>query len=141
MLDHGKQVSLEYTVFLNDGTKIDSNVGEPPLVFVLGANQVFPALERALFGLQVGDQKQVTLKPEEAYGPIVPDAFREVELETVPTQFRFVGAVLGIQDPNGGVYPIRVHAINDEKVVLDFNHPLAGKELRFEVRVVAEGEG
>ncbi len=141
MLGRGKQVSVEYTVFLQDGTKIDTNVGEPPLVFVLGANQVFPALEQALVGLKVGDTKHVLLKPEEAYGQIVPDAFREVELETIPNQFRFVGAVLGIQDPNGGVYPIRVHAINDEKVTLDFNHPLAGKELRFEVRVVAEGEG
>ena len=136
MIQHGKKVSLEYTVFLVDGTQIDSNVGEDPLVFVLGQNQVFPALEQELLGLKVGDSKQITLKAEEAYGHVVPEAFREVDVESVPKQYRFSGAVLGIQDPAGGVYPIRVHEVHDDKVVLDFNHPLAGKELRFAVKVV-----
>ncbi|PIS02791.1 MAG: peptidylprolyl isomerase [Chlamydiae bacterium CG10_big_fil_rev_8_21_14_0_10_42_34] len=140
MIQSGKKVSLEYTVFLADGTQIDSNVGEDPLVFVLGSNQVFPALEEALLGLKVGDTKQVTLKAEEAYGPVVPDAYKEVDLETVPEPYRFAGAVLGIQDPSGGVYPIRVHEINEQKAVLDFNHPLAGHALRFDVKVVQVGE-
>jgi FKBP-type peptidyl-prolyl cis-trans isomerase 2 len=136
MIKSGKKVSLEYTVFLEDGTQIDSNVGENPLVFVLGSNQVFPALEQALLGLAVGDTKQVTLKPEEAYGQVVPDAFKEVDAEVVPETFRYQGAVLGVQDPSGGVYPIRVHEIKEEKIVLDFNHPLAGKALRFDVKVL-----
>ncbi len=54
----------------------------------------------------------------------MPDAFKEVDLEAVPANFRYAGAVLGIQDPAGGVYPIRVHQVTDQKVVLDFNHPL-----------------
>ncbi len=136
MIRHGKKVSLEYTVFLVDGTQIDSNVGEDPLVFVLGQNQVFPALEQELLGLKVGDTKQITLKAEQAYGPVVQDAFREVDLETVPVSYRFAGAVLGVQDPAGGVYPIRVHEVKKDKVVLDFNHPLAGKALRFDVKVI-----
>lgn len=137
MIQNGQKVSLEYTVFLEDGTKVDSNVGEDPLVFVLGSHQVFPALEQALLGLKIGDTKQITLKPEEAYGPVVKEAFREVKLDTLPEQFRHEGAVLGIQDPAGGVYPIRVHQIKGEKVILDFNHPLAGRKLKFDVRVVA----
>ncbi len=136
MIRHGKKVSLEYTVFLVDGTQIDSNVGEDPLVFVLGQNQVFPALEQELLGLKVGDTKQIMLKAEQAYGPVVQDAFREVDLETVPVSYRFAGAVLGVQDPAGGVYPIRVHEVKKDKVVLDFNHPLAGKALRFDVKVI-----
>lgn len=136
MIKHGQKVSLEYTVFLDDGTQVDTNVGESPLVFTLGSNQLFPALEEAILALNVGDTRQVVLKAEDAYGPIVPDAFREVDLETLPSTYRFEGAVLGVQDPNGGVYPIRVHAINEEKAVLDFNHPLAGKALRFDVKVV-----
>lgn len=139
MIQHGKKVSLEYTVFLADGTQIDSNVGEDPLVFVLGQNQVFPALEQALLGLKVGDTKQVTLQAEQAYGPIVQEAFREVDAETVPEQYRFAGAVLGVQDPSGGVYPIRVHEVKDQKIVLDFNHPLAGQSLRFAVKVIEVG--
>jgi|EndMetStandDraft_3_1072993.scaffolds.fasta_scaffold04479_10 FKBP-type peptidyl-prolyl cis-trans isomerase 2 len=136
MIKSGKKVSLEYTVFLEDGTQIDSNVGEDPLTFVLGSNQVFPALEQALTGLKVGDTKQIFLKAEEAYGPIVPEAFKEVDLEAVPTPFRYPGAVLGVQDPAGGVYPIRVHEIKDQKAILDFNHPLAGRSLNFHVKVV-----
>lgn len=137
MIKIGQKVSLEYTVFLDDGMQIDSNVGEDPLVFVLGSHQVFPALEQALLGLKVGDSKQVVLRAEEAYGPVVKEAFREVALETIPTEFRFEGAVLGVQDPAGGVYPIRIHQIQEQKAVLDFNHPLAGRRLKFEVRVVS----
>lgn len=136
MIQRGKKISMEYTVFLEDGTQIDSNVGEDPLIFVLGSNQVFPALESELLGLKVGDTKKILLQAEEAYGPVVQEAFREVELEAIPTQFRYVGAVLGVQDPSGGVFPIRVHQINDQRAVLDFNHPLAGKSLQFHVKII-----
>ena len=139
MIQKGKKVSLEYTVFLEDGTQIDTNIGEDPLTFVLGAQQVFPALESELLGLKIGDTKKIMLKPEDAYGPIVKEAFREVELEAVPAKFRFVGAVLGVQDPSGDVFPIRVHQIEDKRAVLDFNHPLAGKALQFHVKVVNVG--
>lgn len=136
MIKKGQKVSLEYTVFLEDGTTIDSNVGESPLVFEQGTHQVFPALEQAISELKTGDSKQILLKAEEAYGPIVPDAFKEVDLEAIPDTFRYVGAVLGIEDPSGGVYPIRVHEINQQKAILDFNHPLAGRALRFHVKVI-----
>ncbi len=136
MIQKEKKISLEYTVFLEDGTQVDTNIGEEPLMFVLGSNQVFPALESELLGLKIGDTKKITLNPEDAYGFVVPEAFREVDLEAVPDQFRFVGAVLGVQDPSGGVFPIRVHEIKEEKVTLDFNHPLAGKTLQFQVKVV-----
>lgn len=136
MIENGQKISLEYTVFLEDGTQIDSNTGEKPLVFVMGAHQIFPALENSLLGLNIGDEKQIILKPEDAYGHIVKDAYREVALDTLPDVFRKEGAVLGIQDPAGGVYPIRVHEIKDQKAVLDFNHPLAGKTLRFDVKII-----
>ncbi len=139
MIKKGEKIQLEYSVFLEDGTQIDSNVGENPLVFVLGEHQVFPALEQALLGLKVGDSKQVLLSSDEAYGPVVQEAFREVDLETVPAPYRFEGAILGVQDPKGGVFPIRVHQIKDTKIVLDFNHPLAGKSLRFDVKVIGVG--
>lgn len=136
MIKHGQKVSLEYTVSLEDGTQVDSNIGEAPLEFVLGEHQVFPALEIELAPLSQGDTKQIVLDPDEAYGSVQPDAFREVDLNSVPESHRYEGAVLGVQDPLGEVYPIRVQAIDDEKVVLDFNHPLAGKKLHFAVKVV-----
>jgi FKBP-type peptidyl-prolyl cis-trans isomerase 2 len=136
MIQKGKKVSLEYTVFLEDGMQIDSNVGETPLIFVVGKNQLFPALEQAIMDLKVGDKKEVFLRAEEAYGPVVPEAFKEVEIEAIPAKFRYVGAILGVQDPAGGVYPIRVHEVKENKAVLDFNHPLAGKNLRFNIKVL-----
>jgi FKBP-type peptidyl-prolyl cis-trans isomerase 2 len=136
MINHGKKVAIEYTVFLADGTQIDSNVGEDPLVFVHGSNQIFPALEQALLGLTVGDSKQVHLRAEDAYGPIVPEAYREVEADAVPQAYRFQGAILGVQDPAGGIYPVRVREVKENKIVLDFNHPLAGQALRFDVKVL-----
>lgn len=136
MIPNGKKISLEYTVFLEDGTPIDSNIGEHPLTFVLGNHEVFPALEDALKDLDQGDSKQISLKPEQAYGTILAEAFREVPTETVPLAYRHVGAVIGIQDPEGGIYPIRVHQVNEERVILDFNHPLAGKALKFQVKIL-----
>jgi len=136
MIKNGQKVSLEYSVFLEDGTEIDSNVGDSPLIFVFGEHQVFPALEDALKGLRMGDTKEVFLSPEQAYGPVIQEAYREVDLETVPQPYRFEGAVLGVQDPAGGVFPIRVHKIKDKRVVLDFNHPLAGRSLKFNVKVL-----
>ena len=136
MIKSGKKVSLEYTVFLADGTQVDSNVGEDPLTFVLGSHQVFPALEEALMGLKVGDSKKIMLKAEEAYGPVLQEAYKEVDADAVPAPYRYQGAVLGIQDPAGGVYPIRVHEVKKEKIVLDFNHPLAGQSLQFHVKVI-----
>jgi FKBP-type peptidyl-prolyl cis-trans isomerase 2 len=139
MIQKGKKVSLEYTVFLEDGMQIDSNVGESPLVFTVGMNQLFPALEQAVVQLKVGEKKEVMLRAEEAYGPVVSEAFKEVEIDAIPPKFRFAGAILGVQDPAGGVFPIRVHEIKDSKAVLDFNHPLAGKNLRFNIKVVEVG--
>jgi FKBP-type peptidyl-prolyl cis-trans isomerase 2 len=136
MIKSGKKVSLEYTVFLTDGTQIDTNVGEDPLVFVHGSHQVFPALEQAIVGLKPGDTKQIMLKAEEAYGPVVPEAYKEVDIDAVPAPYRYAGAVLGVQDPAGGVYPIRVREVKEQKIVLDFNHPLAGQALRFDVKVI-----
>ena len=136
MIQDGKKISLEYTVYLEDGMQIDSNVGEDPLVFVAGKNQLFPKLEQAIVQLNVGDQHEVSLNAEDAYGPILSEAFKEVDLSAIPSQFRYVGAILGVQDPAGGVYPVRVHEMNDSKAILDFNHPLAGKNLRFSIRIV-----
>ena len=136
MIKNGQKVSLEYSVFLEDGTEIDTNVGDSPLVFIFGSHQVFPALEEALRGLRIGDTKEVCLSPEQAYGPVIAEAYREVDLETVPQSYRYEGAVLGVQDPAGGVFPIRVHKIKDQKIVLDFNHPLAGRSLKFSVKVL-----
>lgn len=136
MIEKGKQVAIEYSVFLQDHTPVDSNVGQDPLIFNYGSQQILPALEEQLSGLEVGDTKHITLKPDDAYGHVNPGAFKEVDAEVIPEDLRFEGALLIIADENFGEMLIRVDKLTEDKVVLDFNHPLAGKELTFDVKVL-----
>ena len=136
MIENGKQVAIEYSVFLDDNTKVDSNVGKDPLIFLFGADQILPALEESLSGLEVGDSREVTLPPEKAYGAVNPDAYKEVESKLIPEDLRFEGALLVVSDEQFGEMLIRVDSLKGDQVVLDFNHPLAGKTLKFDVRVI-----
>ncbi len=137
MITEGSQVSIEYTLNLDDGTTVDSNVGKEPLIYAQGAGQILPALEKALDGLSVNDTKHVELAAADGYGEVDADAFRDVDPEQVPEDARHVGAMLMAGDPNGSQQPIRVHEVHDDRIVLDFNHPLAGQNLSFKVKIVA----
>ena len=137
MIEEGSKVSIEYTLTLDDGTTADSNVGEDPLVYSQGQHEILPALEEALVGLEVGETKQVQLTAEEGYGLIDPDGFQDVEPDVVPEDARTVGTMLVASDPEGNQQPIRVHEVGEDKLVLDFNHPLAGQALNFDIKIVA----
>ncbi len=137
MIENGSSVSIEYTLKLDDGTTVDSNVGEDPLTYEQGASQILPALEVALAGHRTGDTKTVRLTAEQGYGAIDPEAYREVALEVVPEGSREVGTAMVARSPEGVETPIRVHEVRDESIVLDFNHPLAGQALNFDVKVLA----
>ena len=132
----GKLVSLEYTLTLDDKSVVDSNVGEKPLTYTHGSHQIVPGLEKALEGMAVGDTKQVTVAPAEGYGETNPKALQEVQKQSLPPEALKVGARLQGKGPNGQmVYPL-VSEIKTDTVVLDFNHPLAGKTLHFAVKVL-----
>ncbi|OGT49091.1 MAG: hypothetical protein A3F17_03985 [Gammaproteobacteria bacterium RIFCSPHIGHO2_12_FULL_41_15] len=137
-VEKGKPCSIEFTVYTEDGTEIDSNVGKVPLEFIPGQNQILPRLEIALIGKEVGDEVSVELAPEEAYGPVDQNAFEVIPTHTLPEGFQQVGAILGLQDKNKAdeIFQARVHAINADETVLDLNHPLAGKHLRFEIKIL-----
>ena len=132
----GKQVSLEYTLTLEDKSKVDSNVGKDPLVFTQGAHEIIPGLEKKLSGLKVGDSKQIEVSPEEGYGPVDPQRKQEVEATKIPEDARKVGAKLTGRGPDGRMVFAQVKEINGDTVVLDLNHPLAGKKLFFDVKVL-----
>jgi FKBP-type peptidyl-prolyl cis-trans isomerase SlyD len=137
MIENGKQVALEYSVFMDDGKLIDTNVGEDPVTFLQGSHQILPALEEAIQGLDEGDTKRIKLLPNQAYGDIDPNAYREVEPTAIPDHLRYEGAVLGVQDETGQQFQIRVEKVDENKVVVDFNHPLAGQSLTFDLKVVS----
>ncbi len=136
MIEQGKEVSIEYTVFLEDKTEVDTNVGKEPLTFKHGGKQILPALEEALTGLNAGDTKQVELSPEMAYGSINPEAIKEVDAELIPQDFRYAGAMLVLPNEEEGDILIQVKEIIGDKIKLDFNHPLAGKRLMFDVKIL-----
>jgi FKBP-type peptidyl-prolyl cis-trans isomerase SlyD len=132
----GKQVSLEYTLTLEDKSKIDSNVGKDPLVFTQGAHEIIPGLEKKLSGLKVGESKQIEVSPEEGYGPVDPQRRQEVEKMKIPEDARKVGAKLTGQGPDGRMVFAQVTEVKEDTVILDLNHPLAGKKLFFDIKVL-----
>jgi FKBP-type peptidyl-prolyl cis-trans isomerase SlyD len=131
----GAAVSIEYTLTDDAGTVIDSNVGKEPLTYIHGAGQIVKGLERELNGLKVGDQKKVQVKPEEGYGPMNEKAFREIARDEIPSEAQKVGTMLMTKTPDGRAMPVRVHEVREKSVVVDFNHPLAGKTLNFAVKI------
>jgi len=133
----GRQVSLEYTITLDDGTKADTNVGGDPLVFEQGAHQILPALEEALDGMKVSESRKVTLPPDRGYGAVISDLVQEVDLQMVPEEARFAGAQLAAEDENGNRHFALVREVRESKILVDLNHPFAGKTLTFDVKVLA----
>lgn len=137
VIEKGRSVSIEYTLKLDDGTTVDTNVGEDPLTYTQGQSEILPALEEALLGQAVGDTKELKLTAEQGYGAVDPEAYQEVELDMVPEDARTVGTMLVASAPDGQQQPIRVHEVREETIILDFNHPLAGEALNFDIKVLA----
>ncbi|MFQ5857627.1 MAG: peptidylprolyl isomerase [Anaerolineae bacterium] len=136
IIQEGSRVSLEYTLSDEKGGVIESNKGKPPLSYTHGQGQIIRGLEDGLKGMRVGEQKTIQVKPEDGYGPVSPRAFREVPRENIPPDALKVGTMLVAQNPQGQGLPVRVYEIKEETVVLDLNHPLAGKTLTFNVTIV-----
>ena len=134
-IQDGSIVSIEYTLTDQQGRVIDSNVGKEPLTFIQGAGQIVSGLEKELLGMKAGDEKKVQVKPEDGYGMPSQQAFQELPRETIPAEAQKAGASLTAQGPDGRTIPIRVHEVKEKTVVVDFNHPLAGKILNFDVKV------
>ena len=132
----GMLVSIEYTLKGTDGKVIDSNKGREPLKYVQGQKTMIPGLEKELTGMKVGSEKNVTVKPEDAYGPVNPNAFQEIPKEKIPPNALKVGAVLQGQDGQGRPMLARIKEIKEKSVVIDMNHPMAGKTLVFNVKIV-----
>ncbi len=115
---------------------IDTNVGSEPLTYVHGSDQIVPGLQKGLEGMRIGESKQVTIKPEEGYGAVNPKDFVEVKKEQVPQDALRVDAQLEGRDDSGRPFYARVVEVKNQTVVLDLNHPLAGKGLFFEVKIL-----
>ena len=135
-VSQGTQVSLEYTLTLEDRTVLESNVGKEPMTYTQGAHEIVPGLEKAIEGLAPGDRKHVEVKPADGYGEVDPKAVQEIKKSQLPENAWKVGAQLEARNPDGESMFPRVTEVKTDSVVLDFNHPLAGKTLLFDIKVL-----
>ena len=136
MIENGKKVKIEYTLFVG-GEVFDTSKGGDPMEYTHGSGQIIPGLERALDGLKPGDEKKVHVGPDDAYGPIHPQAVIQVPREQIQDGSVEVGMMLTAKNDNGQTLQGIVTEVTESSVTVDFNHPLAGKELYFEITVIA----
>jgi FKBP-type peptidyl-prolyl cis-trans isomerase SlyD len=132
----GQVVSMHYTLRV-EGDIIDTSQGGAPFEFIQGIGAIIPGLEREMEGMKVGETKQVVLSAEDGYGEIMEDAFVEVPRASFPPNIPLeVGVDLQVDDQSGNPMYARIDKVGEETIRLDFNHPLAGKELTFDVEVL-----
>lgn len=129
-------VSLDYTLFI-DGKEVDSSKETGPIHFIQGLGNVIPGLENELYDMAVGEEKRLDIKAEEAYGEVDEEAIIELPRSEFPADIALKpGAEIEIESQEGERYVAIILEVTDEKVILDFNHPLAGKDLVFEIKVI-----
>ena len=132
-----KKIKIDYTLTV-DGKMIDTSNGKQPLEYTQGAGMIIPGLEKALEGLKVGNEKDVVVSAHDGYGFVDPTAFKEVPVSFFPADVHpQAGMVVQLQDQQGQLIPATIAEVKADSVRLDFNHPLAGKELHFNVKVVS----
>jgi FKBP-type peptidyl-prolyl cis-trans isomerase SlyD len=135
-VQNGHVVSMEYTLKV-DGVVTDSSEGGEPLEYVHGTGNIIPGLERELTGMALGDSKNVIVAAAEAYGEEDESAFMDVPRDQFPDEIPMkVGIELQVNNQAGQPMFARIDQVGEESVRLNFNHPLAGKELHFSVKVV-----
>lgn len=131
-------VKVHYTGKLDDGTVFDSSVGREPLEFTLGEGRVIPGFEDAVFGMETGDTKTVIIPAADAYGDYEAGLAQVVPHASFPPNIQpEVGQRLQVQNQAGQTMVVTITAIGDNGVTLDGNHPLAGKDLTFDIELVA----
>ena len=135
---NGDIVQVDYTGTLEDGTVFDTSEGREPLNFTLGEGKMIPKFEQAVLGMKVGESKTFTIPADEAYGPYRDDLVLVVNREDLPTGLDpDVGQQLQMTLPDGGTSIGTVTNATDTTITVDFNPPLAGKDLTFEIKLIS----
>jgi len=136
-VDNGKFVSVAYTGTLEDGEVFDTSQGRQPLEVQVGAGQLIEGFEKALLGMALNEKKVFTLAPNEAYGERDEDLTRDFGRNEIPQEMKpEVGMTVGLNTPDGRQVPAQIVSVDEQKVTVDMNHPMAGKSLTFDIEVV-----
>ena len=137
VIENGRKVAFNYTLTV-DGKIVDSSEGHAPFEYTHGEGTIIPGLSKQLKGLKVGDEKNIVVAPKEAYGEMDPRAFQEVPKSRLPENLDLhVGTQLRANGEGGRVFIVTVLELKGDTVILNFNHPLAGKELHFQVKILS----
>ncbi|WP_045860614.1 FKBP-type peptidyl-prolyl cis-trans isomerase [Teredinibacter purpureus] len=137
IVGEGMQVTLFFSLTLDNGDVIDSNFDAKPATFVVGDGNLMPGFETSIFGLSVGAKASLTLPPEKAFGQPNPNNIQTVPRNSFTEEFELsVGLVVSFADAAGGEMPGVVAEIGEQEVKIDFNHPLSGKPITFDVEIV-----
>ncbi len=135
-ISDGLMVSLDYTLRLDDGEVADTSEGREPVQFIQGQGQIVPGLEKELYGMKIGDEKDVVVEAAEGYGEYNPEAMQMVPKDAFPEDMELEkGMGIQVNDGSGRTMVAFVDEILPEGVKLDFNHPLADETLHFHVEV------
>lgn len=138
----GDTVHVHYRGTLNDGSEFDSSAGSDPLEFVVGSGQVIPGFDTAVRGLEPGEKTTVTIPAAQAYGEREEEGLQTFPRDAFPPDADpQVGWAVELSGPDGQRIPAIIADVSDETVVLDFNHPLAGEDLTFDLELVDVVEG
>ncbi|MBS1271997.1 MAG: FKBP-type 16 kDa peptidyl-prolyl cis-trans isomerase [Candidatus Marinimicrobia bacterium] len=136
-VSNGDTVKVEYTGKLSDGSVFDSSEGDEPLEFTLGEGQLIPGFEDAVEGMEVAEEKTVTIEADDAYGQKNDDFIQEFPKDSLPDEIPAEkGQQLQLQNQDGQAIPGMITQVTDDKITVDMNHPLAGKDLTFDIKVV-----
>jgi len=135
---NGDTVKVHYHGKLKDGTTFDTSEGKEPLEFKVGEGQVIKGFDKALEGMTPGEEKTVNIPAEEAYGQAVKENFVTFPKSEIPQDIEpQVGLQLHLSDNQGNQFPVVISEVTEDAVVLDANHPLAGKDLIFDITLVS----
>lgn len=136
-ISQNDQVTIHYTGTLNDGEQFDSSVGKDPLTFEVGGGQVIPGFETAVVGMKVDETKKFTIPSDQAYGEVNEELVYNIDRNTIPDTIqpeKGMRLVSNLED--GRQIPVTIMDVTEETIVLDANHPLAGKDLTFDIKIV-----
>jgi FKBP-type peptidyl-prolyl cis-trans isomerase 2 len=137
-IKNGDRIKIEYKGTLEDGTVFDSSerLGTP-MEFTVGAGHVIKGIENAVVGMEKGEEKKVKLQPPEAFGEYKPQLVQKVSRDQFPKEIEpKPGLEVNVTEPNGNKIPGKVLEVTEEAVIIDMNHPLAGKVLDFNIKTV-----
>ncbi len=131
------RVTLHFAIKLEDGSVVDSNFDKTPATFEVGDGNLLPGFEQALFGLEAGARKEMTLSPEQGFGMSNPNNIQQMSTQDFDSQIKLQpGLMLSFADANRSELPGMIKSIEGDQVEVDFNHPLAGKTLLFDVHII-----